>query len=313
LHMNLSLCYDRKDFYSSFLSIFGGKVKNKKIIVFLAVIVFLVQAACAVGGTTATTQAPVAPTQDIGDQVATGIALTQAAQQVVAPPVNTLAPLQVLPTTTPEVPTFTVAPSVQGSVNYGANCRSGPGANFPNLLVYEQGTLVNVIGTSMATDKTIWWQVSSSGQADCWLIDAAVTISGDKSSVAKVVSPPTPTPVPPPYWGGTWVYWIRGGFSGAADETGNINMIQSGNSLTATFYEWGYAFTINGTISADGMAVNGTMSRGDGGKWTFVLKRNPSNLNQFRGSWYIVGNTSWDGDWCGAINGAGKPSPCKSN
>lgn len=284
---------------------------KKKIIVLLAVIVFLVQAACAVGGTTATTQAPI-PTEDVGDQVATGIALTQAAQQVVVPPADTLAPLQVLPTVTPEVPTFTAVPSVQGTVNYGANCRSGPGANFQSLLVYEQGTLVDVIGTSMATDKTIWWLVSSSGQADCWLIDAAITISGDKSSVAKVVSPPTPTPPPPPYWGGNWNVWMRGGISGAADNNISISFVQSGNSLTATFYTWDTTFTFNGTVSADGMTVNGQLQSGWGGNWTVVFKRNPSNLNQFRGSWFVVGNTSLDGDWCGAINGAGKPSPCKS-
>lgn len=288
-------------------------MKKKKVLILLAVVVFLVQTACAVGGTTATTQAPPAATQDVGDQVATSVALTQAAQQVVVPPVNTIAPLQVLPTTTPEVPTFTVAPSIQGSVNYGANCRSGPGANFSSLMVYEQGALVDVIGTNMATDKTIWWVVSSSGQPECWLIDQAITISGDKTSVAKVVSPPTPTPVPPPNWSGTWACWLRGGFGGATDETANIPMTQTGNSLSGSFYSWGFSFTFVGTVSADGMLVNGTLTRGDGGKWTIVFRRNPSNLNQFRGSWYVLGNTSSDGDWCGAINGAGKPSPCKSN
>ena len=289
-------------------------MKKNKIVVIMAVIVFLVQAACAVGGTTATTQAPLPPpVENIDDQIATGIALTQAAQQVVEVPPNTPVPLAVLPTITPELPTFTTAPAVQGSVNYGANCRTGPGANFSNVVVYEQGTLVDVIGISLATDKTTWWLVSSSGQADCWLIDAAMTISGDKSSVVLVVSPPTPTPPPPPYWGGNWTYWIGGGFGGATDESGNITMVQSGNSLTGTFYEWGFAFTFNGTISADGMSVNGILTRGDGGKWTAVLRRNRSNLNQFRGSWYITGYTSSDGDWCGGINGAGKPSPCKSN
>ncbi len=292
-------------------------MKKKKIIVLLAVIVFLVQAACAVGGTTATTQAP-PPTEDLGNQIATGIAQTQAAQQVVEAPANTPVPLELLPTITPDLPTFTAVPSVQGSVNYGANCRTGPGANFPNVLVYEQGTLVNVIGTNNATDKSTWWLVSSAGQADCWLIDAAVAISGDKSSVVKVVSPPTPTPVPPPNWSGTWTYWTRGGFSGNAETTGSFTLVQTGSYLTSTYYEFDATNILTGTVSADGMVFNGSVSINRSGisyVLPVVFKRVPGNLNQFRGSWYNsgTGGTSWDGDFCGAINGAGKPSPCKSN
>ncbi len=299
-------------------------MKQKKIIVFLAVIVFLVQAACGMEDIIGTTQAP-PPAVDVGDQVATGIALTQAAQQVGVPPANTLAPPVAQSTITPvppvaqptntlEVPTFTTAPSVQGSVNYGANCRTGPGGNFPLVVVYNQGTMVNIIGTNQATDKTTWWLVNSSGQTDCWLIDEALTITGDKSSVVKVASPPTPTPVPPPYWGGTWTHWMRGGFQGAADSTGAITFIQSGNYLTATFDMYGFTFNLTGTISADGMTMNGSLSRPiDGANWTVVMKRNPSNLNQFRGSWSLVNNTSFDGDWCGGFNGAAKPSPCKTH
>jgi len=297
-------------------------VKQKKIIVFLAVIVFLVQAACAVGGYTLGTEAP-PPNGDVGDQVATGIALTQAAQQVVQPPADTPVPPVVqppadtpvppvvLPTNTQEVP---IAASVQGTVNYGANCRSGPGANFPLVVVYDQGALVNVIGTNQATDKTTWWMVSSEGKADCWLFDEAVTITGDKSSVAKVASPPTPTPVPPPFWGGTWTHWMRGGFDGAADSSGKITFVQTGNYLTATFDMYGFTFKLTGTVSEDGMTMNGNLSRPlDGANWIVVMKRNPSNLNQFRGSWAWTVNTQFDGDWCGAINSAGKPSPCKTH
>jgi hypothetical protein len=284
-------------------------VRKNKIIVLLAVIVFLVQAACAVGGTTATTQAP-PPTQDTGALIATGVALTQAAQPVVVVPSNTPKPLTVLPTLTQELPTVQAAPSVQGTVNYGANCRTGPGANFPNVVVYNQGTAVDVIGKNNDTAGAFWWLVRSSGQADCWLIDAALTISGDKSSVVKVASPPTPTPVPPPTWGGNWTYWMRGGYSGADDSQGTITFVQSGNSLSSTFYEYDTTFNLSGTISADGMTFNGQMTAAWGGSWKVVFKRNPSNLNQFRGSWFY--DSTWDGDWCGAISGAGKPSPCKT-
>ena len=302
-------------------------MKKKKIIVLLAVLVFLVQAACGIGDIISTAQPPQPPASgDVGDQIATGIALTQAAQQgVVPPPANTLVPPVVPPadtplppvvpaTNTPEVPTLAPVPAVQGSVNYGANCRTGPGGNFPLVVVYEQGAMVNIIGTNQATDKTTWWLVSSSGQADCWLIDEALAISGDKSSVVKVASPPTPTPVPPPFWGGTWTHWMRGGFSGAADSSGKVTFVQSGNYLTATFDMYGFTFKLSGTISGDGMTMNGNLQRPlDGANWTVVMKRNPSNPNQFRGSWSATSNSSYDGDWCGAINGAGKPSPCKTH
>lgn len=279
----------------------------------MAVVVFLVQAACAIGTTpAATTQAP-APVENTGDLIATGIAQTLAAQPViVVVPTNTQKPLEVLPTKTPEAPAATAAPSVQGSVNYGANCRTGPGANFPNVVVYQQGTLVNIIGKNNATDGAYWWLVSSSGQTDCWLIDAAVTITGDKASVVKVVSPPTPTPVPPPSWAGTWHYWMGGGFDGASGEEGDMTITQSGNYLSWNFYEWGYYFTASGTLSTDGMTFTGKLNRSNSSyTWDVAFHRNPSNLNQFRGSWSAPGSGTWDGNWCGSINGAAKPNPCK--
>ena len=204
MHLKRSLCYDYFCISSRF-SKFRRKSEEEKVIVLFAVIVFLVQAACAVGGTTATQAPPqlrmeaiklrqVSPSHWLRSRLWWHRLIRQY-------------PLRNCLTITPEVPTFTAVPSVQGSVNYGANCRTGPGANFSNVLVYEQGTQVNVIGTNKATDESTWWLVSSSGQTDCWLIDAAVAITGDKSSVVQVVSPPTPTPVPPPSWSGTWKVW----------------------------------------------------------------------------------------------------------
>lgn len=287
-------------------------MKRIRGIVFLAVLVFLVQSACAVGGTTTTTQAP-APTEDVAVQIATGIALTQAAQQVVVPPANTPEPIVFPPTITPELPTFTAVPSVQGTINYGANCRSGPGANFPSLLVFEQGTQVNIIGTNLATDKTTWWLLNSSGQADCWVIDAAVAISGDKSSVVKVVSPPTPTLPPPPNWSGTWKVWQWQGITigNTYEEIINISMVQTGNYLSWSYRVGDASYNGSGTISDDGMLVLGTETSNYGGNFGVRFERNISNLNQFRGRWWWTGSESADGAYCGSINGASKPSPCK--
>ena len=296
-------------------------MKKKTIIALFSVIVFLVQAACALGATA--TQAP-APTQDVNSLVGTNVALTQAAQPIVVIPTNTTAPLILPPSPTTGLvilPTNTTAPLglVTGLVNYGANCRSGPGANFPNVVVLVEGSKLDIIGKANATDGVPWWQVRSLGQPDCWLIDMALAITGDKGSVPVVVSPPTPTPAPPPSWTGTWTYWMRGGFGGATDENGKMALTQTGNSVTSNvFSAFEGAFVLNGTISDEGMTLRGNVSITRFG-YTYslpvVFKRNPSNLNQFRGSWYNSGSggMSWDGDWCGATNGAGKPSPCKSS
>jgi hypothetical protein len=289
----------------------GDRMKVKKVCIVLAVLVFIVQAACAFGGAAATET--LLPTEDISNRVATGVAQTQAAQPDVSASTNTPQTFVFPPTITPELPTFTAVPSVQGAVNYGANCRSGPGANFPSLLVYEKGTLVNIIGTSLATDKTTWWLVSSSSQTECWLIDAAISISGDKSSVVKVDSPPTPTPVPPPSWTGTWKVWQWQGITAGNnfEEIINIPMVQTGNYLYWSYIVGDTTFTGGGTISEDGMLVIGTETSNWGGNFGVRLERNPSNLNQFRGRWWFSGYEYADGAYCGSLNGAPKPSPCK--
>lgn len=284
-------------------------MRNKTVIAIVAILIFLVQAACAIGSTG--TQEPEA-TQDVNALVSTGMALTAAANQFQLP-TNTQQAVIILPTNTlePVLPTNTTAPAVTGVINYGANCRSGPGANFPILKVVEKGTQVSVVGTAKATDLTIWWVIQSTGNPECWVIDDAVAIAGDKASVVKVVSPPTPTPVPPPYWGGTWTTWLSGYFSGTATESFQMEFVQSGNVLTTTFIRWGYTFNFIGYVSADGMTVNGTLERvGDSGQWSIILMRVPSNLNQFKGSYYLPSWPGFDGNWCGAKGGAGKPDPC---
>jgi hypothetical protein len=293
-------------------------MKKKTIIVFIAVFVFLVQAACAVdiSGLTGT-QEPQPATQDVSGLVSTSVALTQAAQQVNNPPTNqppdvvaTTEIPAVIPSITASIPTNTTAPAVQGTVNYSANCRLGPGANFRNVAILDQNTQVAVVGKNEIAGVP-WWLVRSAGLADCWLIDEAVTISGDKASVAFVVSPPTPTPVPPPTWGGTWTFWQSGGFSGDEGYSGPLVIIQSGNVVTWNYKLGSTAFSGIGTVSLDGMTVSAKETSSDGSfTWDTILRRNPANLNQFRGSWG-VGNSSWDGAFCGAIKNAGKPSPCK--
>jgi hypothetical protein len=294
----------------SLIYFFGGEMRNKTVIAIVAILIFLVQAACAVGGIIPT-QAP-GPTQDVNALVSTGIALTAAANQFQMP-TNTQQAVIIIPpanTNTPEpvLPTNTTAPAISGVINYGANCRSGPGANFPAQVVLDKGTAVSVVGTNKATDKTTWWVVQVSGKPDCWVIDDAVTITGDKASVVVVVSPATPTPIPPPSWDGVWTMWIEGGYEGTSGSGDQIRFTQTGTVLTTAFNMWGYEFTFLGYVSADGMSANGTLTRTvDNAKFPVVFLRIATNLNQFKGSWISGG---LDGNWCGAKNGAGKPDPC---
>lgn len=299
-------------------------MRRKTTIVLIAVMVFIVQAACSLGSIVP--QGSV-PTQDVNSLVATNVALTQAAQIVIVPtntsgffnvpPINTTAPLnQPTNTTAPLIlPTNTTAPlsGVTGVVNYGANCRTGPGANFPVVVILPEKTKVDITGKAKATDKSQWWLVRSSGNSDCWLIAAALAITGDTNSVPEVPSPATPTPLPPPFWGGDWTIWIWGYGDESSQTQTSLIFVQSGNNLTSTFFLFDKTFNFNGTVSDDGMTVhgnlNGAWKDGFNYNWDVAFYRNPSNLNQFRGAWGF-GSSSNVGGWCGATNGASRPSPC---
>ena len=248
--------------------------------------------------------------------IGTNIALTQAANVPVVP-ADTLAPVVVLPTMTsaPVLPTNTVAPAVSGVINYTANCRSGPGANFPMLVILNPGTQVSITGTNKATDGSLWWVVQSAGNPDCWVVDGAVSITGNKGSVVVVVSPPTPTPIPPPSWTNDWFIWQWQGVTlgGEYESHTTLTMVQTGNYATWSYTIESIYYHGSGTVSPDGMLIIGTETDMYNRSYGVRFERNPSNLNQFRGRWWWAGNESSDGAYCGSINGAPKPSPCKPN
>jgi hypothetical protein len=224
-------------------------------------------------------------------------------EPTIAPPTETATPE---PTATP-----TEIPVVKVTTTTNANCRLGPDKVFGLVEALGAGTTALVIGQLNTNGQ--WWKVRTDAGKECWVLGSNVTVAGDTSIVAFLESPPTPTPVPPPSWAGRWTIWMSGGFENTTNQvvTLTVDMVQKGNQLTYSFNQWGSTFNCYLTVSEDGMSAVGTLNRAGGYSWNLRFFRVPENLNQFRGEWYIQGNTSLDGMNCGAKGGASIPDPCR--
>ncbi len=84
-------------------------------------------------------------------------------------------------------------------VKTAANCRSGPGLDYPVLDILQEGASLPVNGRNQANT---WWQVNDPAiEKDCWLAGNLVEISGDGAQAPVVQAAPPPaaasdTPVP---------------------------------------------------------------------------------------------------------------------
>ncbi|MBM3152692.1 MAG: hypothetical protein FJZ96_10930 [Chloroflexi bacterium] len=234
------------------------------------------------------------------DRDATSVALTIEAGQQVVPPVQQNPPQQ--PTQTPE-------PDVMATANVNANCRSGPGGNFDFLGSLKQGESVPVIGQNTVFEP--WWQLELSDGTQCWVTGESLTVNGNTDNIPHVASPATPTPKVLT-WAGTWDIWVRSGISGYTNAEGTMTCTQTGTTVNCgPFLLYNLSWTIYGTSGADNMTFLGTLRRGDGAQFNMRWYRNESNLDQFGGAWWMGSDMSTDGDWCGSINDAPKPDPCK--
>ncbi len=103
----------------------------------------------------------------------------------IVPPVS---PLHSPPETTP------VAGTPLANVNQAANCRSGPGMDYPVLDILPQGASLAINGRNRAGG---WWQVDDTRlNINCWLAKNVVEVSGDVESVPEVQVAPPPEQVP---------------------------------------------------------------------------------------------------------------------
>lgn len=132
-------------------------------------------------------------------------------------------------------------------------------------------------------------------------------------AVAEVASPHTPTPVPPAsQWAGKWIIWQNQCYTNDPNCEYSFTMtwsMTSSNVITGVYTVEGCTYTDVLTISADGIRADGTESS-NCGNWEVHLVMDP-NLNQFQGRWNMVGYAAGDGYYCGARNGASKPSPTR--
>ena len=129
---------------------------------------------------------------------------TIAAMTLEAIPTNTPAPLPtqaftptLTKTVTPTVtPTF-VAPMLQFTGN--TNCRKGPGTEYEVTIVVLSGQKTEAVGVSQDGN---YWLIKNKGTQNCWVAKDFVQASGSVAALPTVMSPPTPSPVPPnaPAW-----------------------------------------------------------------------------------------------------------------
>ncbi len=88
----------------------------------------------------------------------------------------------------------------QATVNNNANCRSGPGEDYPLLSSLPAGTRATVVGQSQ---DGYWWVVDPPDKPTCWIWEELVSLSNENCQVTQVESPPppqdqTPPPIPEP-------------------------------------------------------------------------------------------------------------------
>ena len=192
------------------------------------------------------------------------------------------------------------------SVSTNMNCRSGPGSNFDLVYLMKAGESADILGT----DANGQYWVIDSPEGECWLWNADALTSGDTSGLTAYASPPTPTPVPPPDWNGTWHIWMWQDPFGLQTTDFNVTMTQTGKTFYMQFPFGSYTFKFNGTVSDDGMYVTGRISTGTMSALPFTFHRNPDDLRQFSGIWKFEG-TYVDLDFCGSKGGAPRPDPCR--
>jgi len=97
------------------------------------------------------------------------------------PPTATSAPVEVLPSATPNGSFFVV--------DVGANCRSGPDTVYDIITSFTAGAYLPLTGHN---SDSSWWYVST-GSSNCWISASTGHVSGPTGSLPVVAAPPTPT------------------------------------------------------------------------------------------------------------------------
>ncbi len=106
---------------------------------------------------------------------------------------DAICPLDLGPIITPILPGGVRLPP-SAILDTTANCRSGPGTDYPVTIVLSAGQSLEINGRSQ---ENTWWRVTGSGlPRDCWLSGSVITINGEVDAVPLIQVAPAPTLVP---------------------------------------------------------------------------------------------------------------------
>jgi len=189
--------------------------------------------------------------------------------------------------------TYTPTPEeLIGELSQDTNCRTGPFSFYAFVTTVLQGEQVEVLGVNSAGD---YWFVTAPNGKECWMWTRYARITGNAGRVLPLFTPP---PTPMPDWSGTWTVWIN-------SLPWTMVLTQSGSTFSGTL-DAELVYDIQGQLgsrmNAGGRALHPDKPRQDF-NWLML-----DNRDQFRGYFLDPGPA---GDWCGARNGASKPSPCE--
>jgi len=263
-------------------------------------------------------------------QIQTHVAETMVAMQVddavmktmgaQAPPEVTASTQEILInstiTLTPTITLTGIVEKLMVSVSEDTNCRNGPGKTYDYLGALLVGEQAEVVGQSM--DGQYWIIKNPDRAGECWLWGQYASVTGPTAALPRYTPPPTPTPKHSPTQtmtptqtltptlaydlAGTWDYIIAPS-GGAVSIVWSMDIMTGGGEFVGSGAFPGGIRTFNGTISTDGLSVNGVWADpGGAGSFTiFAL-----GVNQFQG------NIDGDG-FCGVRGGATWPEPCFKN
>ncbi|MEB2334447.1 MAG: hypothetical protein OZ914_09075 [Anaerolineaceae bacterium] len=159
-------------------------------------VLLLAALACNLPGTSpASTQPPANEPATTDESVSINLdeALTLAVQTLQAATLTAAVPTQtVTPGPSPAPPS--TAPIV--SVSSDTNCRTGPNANYPFVILFKVGQTANVVGKYTPNN---YWIIEYPGGfgATCWLWGAYATVLGDTNGLPEGIPPPLPPTVTP--------------------------------------------------------------------------------------------------------------------
>jgi hypothetical protein len=237
------------------------------------------------------TPPPGAPETSLAGTLSAVIAQTALAAPATATASATSTPE---PSSTPTITQTETPEGVFAALTANTHCRTGPLSIYDLIATVLTGQQVRITGRNSAGD---YWYVTAPNGRDCWMWGRYAQVSGETSQIPVFTPPPTPTPTF--VWAGDWTVWI-------GEIMGSMSLVQSGSNVSGTLTSPDASFTLTGTTSNAGRDLSGEVFDDGMENVADFAFHMLDNTDQFRGSY----TDPEAGVWCGARDGAEKPSPC---